>query len=142
MSYLVFCLPILHIFLMERKFKQCWSSNPSISTQGTITFLFISLNTNKDHDIWHWKSRSWLGTGTKIQLKSLSSFSFWFILLKPLSTIFQLYCASQFYWWRKPKYLEKNIDLSQVSCIEYTSPLTRFELITLVVIGTDCTGSC
>ena len=41
---------ITHI-IMERKFKQCWSSNPSISTQGTITFLFISLNTNKDHDI-------------------------------------------------------------------------------------------
>ena len=27
-------------------------------------------------------------------------------------------------------------------CIEYTSPQTGFELTTLVVIGTDCTGSC
>ena len=27
-------------------------------------------------------------------------------------------------------------------CIEYTSPWTGFELTTLVVIGTDCTGSC
>jgi len=26
--------------------------------------------------------------------------------------------------------------------IEYTSPRTGFELTTLVVIGTDCTGSC
>jgi hypothetical protein len=26
--------------------------------------------------------------------------------------------------------------------IEYTSPWTGFELTTLVVIGTDCTGSC
>ena len=27
-------------------------------------------------------------------------------------------------------------------CIEYTSAWTGFELTTLVVIGTDCTGSC
>jgi hypothetical protein len=27
-------------------------------------------------------------------------------------------------------------------CIEYTSPWAWFELTTLVVIGTDCIGSC
>ena len=32
--------------------------------------------------------------------------------------------------------------LSHTSCVEYTSPWAGFELTTLVVIGTDCIGSC
>ena len=75
-------------------------------------------------------------------------FYLWVAIWK-LSTIFQLYCGNQFYWWRKPEYLEKTTDMTQVTDKLYHMMLYRvhlswagFELTTLVVIDTNCTGSC
>ena len=55
----------------------------------------------------------WLRTHLKIQMHKSYILGLWG--LTQLSTIYQLYSGSQFYWWRKPESLEKIIDLSQVS---------------------------
>jgi hypothetical protein len=48
----------------------------------------------------------------------------------PLLTIFQLYCGSQFYWWRKTECQEKNTDLSEVHLAMNGVPTHNYHTIT------------
>jgi hypothetical protein len=71
------------------------NSNNQVETQQSITSL---QNTLKQKDDLLQEAKKKIG---QLELS--------------LSTIFRLYRGGQFYWWRKPEYLEKTTDLPHVT---------------------------
>ena len=79
-----------------------------------FAFLLWMLNPNGSHHRPYWHSLTLLSSSLWCRSKNVVWLVFtliWFGLwcLMPLSTIFQLYCGGQFYWWRTHLFCRKFI---------------------------------
>ena len=97
------CFNLLFLWSHVHSLPSCkqYAHNEHLTFTLTKSFLSDFVNLKSDNYFNHQDIDIGLGLGI--------------CYLTPLSTIFQLYRGSQFYWWRKPEYLTKTINLWQIT---------------------------
>ena len=90
------CFNLLFLWSHVHSLPSCkqYAHNEHLTFTLTKSFLSDFANLKSDNSFNHQDIDIGLGLGI--------------CYLTPLSTIFQLYRGSQFYWWRKPEYPDEN----------------------------------
>ena len=144
-------IPWRSVLLVEEQFEQCFSYTVKVSVIGGRT-VWAMLQLYREGQCYWWKNS--LSNASVIPWRSV-------LLVEEVWAMLQLYGEGQFYWWKKfEQCFSYIVEVSFIGgrnqstrrkpptnfitqcCIEYTSPWTGIELTTLLVIGTDCKGSC